>query len=97
MVSIVCVRGGRLESEHVYWDQASVLVQVGLLDAGVVPEGFRGKGVKGLPVVGAEQARAVKRGSSQRVNCFIPEWRQGQGQGQQQKGQKEQQGQSKQK
>lgn len=28
VVSIVCVRGGRLESEHMYWDQASVLVQV---------------------------------------------------------------------
>lgn len=86
VVSIVCVRGGRLESEHVYWDQASVLAQVGLLDPAVVPEAFRKKGVKTLPVVGVEGARAVKRGSSQGVNCFIPEWKQqngGNGQGQQ--------------
>ena len=62
VVSIVCLRGGRLESEHVYWDQASVLAQVGLLDPKVVPEGFRKKGVKDLPIAGAEGARAVKRG-----------------------------------
>jgi len=31
--------------EHIYWDQASVLVQVGLLDPA------------GLPVAGAETAR----------------------------------------
>lgn len=76
VVSIVCVRSGKLESEHVYWDQASVLVQVGLMDPSLVPEGFKKKGVKSLPVVGAEGARAVKRGSSRQVNCFIPEWRQ---------------------
>jgi carboxymethylenebutenolidase len=44
----VCVvagfRDGKLSHEHIYWDQASVLVQVGLLDR------------DGLPVVGAEQA-----------------------------------------
>lgn len=86
VVSIVAVRGGRLESEHVYWDQASVLAQLGLLDPKTVPEAFKKKGVKGLPIVGAEGARAVKRGSSQSVNCFIPEWKQqGQGQGQQRK------------
>ncbi len=36
--------GGRLAHEHIYWDQASLLVQVGLLDPA------------GLPVTGAEQA-----------------------------------------
>jgi carboxymethylenebutenolidase len=44
----VCVvagfRDGKLTHEHIYWDQASVLVQVGLLEPA------------GLPVVGAEQA-----------------------------------------
>lgn len=59
MVSIVCVKAGRLFHEHVYWDQASVLVQVGLLDPKVVPEAMRKKGVKRLPVVGAEAAKAV--------------------------------------
>lgn len=95
IVSIVCVRGGRLESEHVYWDQASVLAQIGLLDPKLVPEAFKKRGVKTLPVVGAEGARAVKRGSSQSVNCFIPEWKQPPAQQQQQAGghQKQQQGQ----
>lgn len=38
---------GRISHEHIYWDQASVLVQVGLLDPA------------GLPVGGAEIARKV--------------------------------------
>ena len=38
---------GKIVSEHIYWDQASVLVQVGLVD----PEE--------LPVSGAESARKV--------------------------------------
>ena len=33
VVSIVTVRGGKLVSEHMYWDQASVLMQAGLLDS----------------------------------------------------------------
>jgi len=35
---------GRVAYEHIYWDQASLLVQVGLLDP------------RSLPVSGAEQA-----------------------------------------
>jgi carboxymethylenebutenolidase len=35
---------GRVAYEHIYWDQATLLVQVGLLDPGK------------LPVAGAEQA-----------------------------------------
>jgi carboxymethylenebutenolidase len=45
MVAIVHFRDGRLAHEHIYWDQASVLVQLGLLDAGR------------LPVAGVEAAR----------------------------------------
>ncbi|MGH6903621.1 MAG: hypothetical protein ACREIR_12880, partial [Geminicoccaceae bacterium] len=30
-------RDGAIESEHIYWDQASVLVQIGLLEAGNLP------------------------------------------------------------
>lgn len=75
IVSIACVRGERLESEHVYWDQASVLVQVGLLDAKLaVPEAMKGKGVKALPVQGAESARAIKRGSSKFLNKGMSGW-----------------------
>ncbi|MGH6896087.1 MAG: ester cyclase [Geminicoccaceae bacterium] len=36
-VAIVRFRDGAIESEHIYWDQASVLVQIGLLDAGKLP------------------------------------------------------------
>lgn len=56
LVSIVSVKAGRLSSEHVYWDQASVLMQVGLLDPKLVPGG-----VDRLPVVGGEAARRILR------------------------------------
>jgi len=47
LVAIVQFREGKLAHEHIYWDQASVLKQIGLLpDAG-------------LPVFGAETARKV--------------------------------------
>jgi hypothetical protein len=57
LVSIVSMRGGRLYSEHTYWDQASVLVQTGLLDPKLVPESVQG--VDKLPVVGREAARRI--------------------------------------
>jgi carboxymethylenebutenolidase len=44
---IVGFQDGRISREHVYWDQASVLVQVGLLNPAE------------LPVTGAESARKV--------------------------------------
>jgi carboxymethylenebutenolidase len=47
IVAIIQFEGDKLAHEHIYWDQASVLVQLGLLDAA------------GLPVVGAEAARSV--------------------------------------
>jgi carboxymethylenebutenolidase len=46
-VAIVTFREGKLVHEHIYWDQASVLVQIGKLDP------------KDLPVVGADAARKV--------------------------------------
>ncbi|EPS26444.1 hypothetical protein PDE_01381 [Penicillium oxalicum 114-2] len=57
LVSIVCLRAGRLYSEHTYWDQASVLVQVGLLDPKMVPPSAHG--VDRLPIVGREAARRI--------------------------------------
>ncbi len=45
LVAIVRFREGKLSHEHIYWDQASVLVQLGLLDAGT------------LPVAGVDSAR----------------------------------------
>ena len=47
LVAIVRFRDGKLAHEHIYWDQASVLKQIGLL-----PEA-------GLPVHGAETAQKV--------------------------------------
>ena len=47
LVAIIKFRGDKLYNEHIYWDQASVLVQVGLLDP------------TGLPVAGAETATKV--------------------------------------
>ena len=45
LVAIVQFRNGKLAHDHIYWDQASVLVQLGLLDAA------------NLPVAGVETAR----------------------------------------
>jgi carboxymethylenebutenolidase len=47
LVAIVRFRGGKLAHEHIYWDQASVLAQIGLIDAAT------------LPVAGVESARKV--------------------------------------
>lgn len=47
VVAIVGFKDDKISHEHIYWDQASVLVQVGLLDP------------TGLPVCGAESARKV--------------------------------------
>ena len=37
LVVIVHFREGKLASEHIYWDQASVLAQIGLLDTSRLP------------------------------------------------------------
>src|SRR5277367_248636 len=37
LVAIVHFRGDKLYNEHIYWDQASVLVQIGLLDPARLP------------------------------------------------------------
>jgi carboxymethylenebutenolidase len=47
LVVIVHFRDGKLAHEHIYWDQASVLVQLGLID------------VTKLPVAGVETAEKV--------------------------------------
>jgi len=47
VVVIVAFKDGKIAHEHIYWDQASVLAQIGLLDP------------TGLPVNGAEAARKV--------------------------------------
>jgi carboxymethylenebutenolidase len=46
-VVIVTFEGGKIAHEHIHWDQATVLVQLGLLEA------------VGLPVAGVETARKL--------------------------------------
>jgi carboxymethylenebutenolidase len=60
-VAIVCFRGGKLYNEHIYWDQASVLVQVGLLDP------------KDLPIAGRETA-AKLLDETQPSNTLMARW-----------------------
>ena len=47
LVVIVHFRDGKLAHEHIYWDQASVLAQLGLIDS------------QKLPVAGVESAEKV--------------------------------------
>jgi carboxymethylenebutenolidase len=47
LVAIVTFEGDKLANEHIYWDQASVLVQIGLLDPAK------------LPVAGSETAKKL--------------------------------------
>jgi carboxymethylenebutenolidase len=63
----VCVvagfQDGKLSHEHIYWDQASLLVQAGLLDPA------------GLPVVGAEQAGKLLAPRAVPANALLgPDW-----------------------
>lgn len=74
-VSVVTIRGGKLFHEHLYWDQASVLVQVGLLDPTLVPQSMKSKGMKRLPVYGAEIASKVLDEESEPSNELIPAWK----------------------
>jgi carboxymethylenebutenolidase len=47
MLAVVCFRGDKLYNEHIYWDQASVLVQIDVLDP------------KRLPVAGIQTAKKM--------------------------------------
>lgn len=55
-VVIMNFKDGKIAHEHIYWDQASLLVQVGLLDPGL------------LPVRGQEQAKRLLELSQQGDN-----------------------------
>ena len=58
---VVGFEDGKVAHEHIYWDQASLLVQVGLLDPAL------------LPVTGAEQADNVLDPRAHPLNRLIPE------------------------
>lgn len=61
MLGVIQFRGNKLCHEHIYWDQASVLVQIGLLDP------------TGLPVAGVETARKLLD-ESLPSNSMMPSW-----------------------
>ena len=65
-VAIVTFEGDKLVSEHIYWDQATVLVQLGLLDP------------KGLPIAGVETARKVLDNTLP-SNTLMRRWRESEG------------------
>jgi carboxymethylenebutenolidase len=48
LVAVINFKDGKIAHEHIWWDQASLLVQVGLLDPAR------------LPVVGVEQAQKLR-------------------------------------
>lgn len=56
---VVGFDGGKVAHEHIYWDQASLLVQVGLLDPA------------GLPVTGGEQAENLLNRHAQPLNALM--------------------------
>jgi carboxymethylenebutenolidase len=61
LVAIVKFRDGKVAHEHIYWDQASVLVQIGKLDPA------------GLPIAGAETAGKVTD-TKQPSNKLMRRW-----------------------
>lgn len=74
LVGVVCIRGGKLYHEHLHWDQASVLVQIGLLDARLGAVGLGKNGVNRLPIMGVETARKVVDEKAVESNELIEEW-----------------------
>lgn len=61
MIAVICFRGDKLYNEHIYWDQASVLVQIGVLDPA------------GLPVAGIQTAKKVID-ETLPTNELMPNW-----------------------
>ena len=59
LVVIIGFNGDKVAHEHIYWDQASVLVQIGLLDK------------HGLPVCGAESAAKLKTPRALPSNALV--------------------------
>ncbi|TBU34644.1 NTF2-like protein [Dichomitus squalens] len=67
LVGVVAFRGDKLTFEHIYWDQASLLVQLGLLDP------------TGLPVAGAEVAHKVVDPFGLPSNTLLARWKESEG------------------
>ena len=59
VVVVVQFKDGKIAGEHIYWDQASVLAQIGLIDA------------EKLPATGIEASRKVIDASQEPSNSLI--------------------------
>ncbi|KIM75401.1 hypothetical protein PILCRDRAFT_827314 [Piloderma croceum F 1598] len=67
IAGVVALRGDKLYFEHLYWDQASVLVQLGLLDP------------SNLPVAGVDVARKVVYPFDLPSNTLMAKWKESEG------------------
>jgi carboxymethylenebutenolidase len=67
MVAVIKFEGDKLVHEHIYWDQATVLVQIGLLDP------------LNLPIAGVETSRKVED-KSLPSNKLMKRWSESEGQ-----------------
>jgi carboxymethylenebutenolidase len=63
VVAIINFRGNKLYHEHIYWDQATVLAQIGLLDT------------KGLPVAGHDASKKMIDAASVPSNTLMARWK----------------------
>lgn len=71
MLAVVNVRGDRLYHEHIWWDQASVLRQIGILPSHLNHDGQQQK----LPVSGTEQAQLLIGAAGVEGNQMLsPTW-----------------------
>lgn len=59
LVVVISFEGGKISGERIYWDQATVLAQLGLIDA------------TKLPVAGSESARKVLNVASEPSNALM--------------------------
>jgi carboxymethylenebutenolidase len=66
-VVIIQFRGDQIAHEHIYWDSASALVQVGALDP------------RGLPTTGIETARKALNEKSSASNLLMARWSESEG------------------
>jgi carboxymethylenebutenolidase len=66
LLAVIKFRGDKLYHEHIYWDQASVLVQIGKLDP------------KGLPIAGVETGQKLLD-ESLPSNTLMTAWKNSEG------------------
>jgi carboxymethylenebutenolidase len=67
MLAVICFRGNKLYNEHIYWDQASVLAQIGAIDP------------TGLPIAGRESAKKLLDETLPSNTLMARAWRESEG------------------